>query len=132
MLPHVVGDLVAALDRGPDRLLIELAGPSRREDCRLDSVRVEQLDQPPNPDPATELALGELHWRLVQQAAQQHRVEIEREIDRDPHTRRPAEIANPPMPGSMGPGGLLQLGEVAVELANHNVSPRAMLKLAIL
>src|SRR5215472_10456588 len=63
MLPHVVGDFVAAFDRSTDRLRIELAGAPRREDCRLDIVRVEQFDQPPNADPAAKLALCKLHRR---------------------------------------------------------------------
>jgi hypothetical protein len=86
-------------------------------------VRVEQFDQPPDADPAAELAFRQLHRRLVQQAAQQHRIEVEREIDRDPDPRRIAEIGNAPMPGGIGAGRLLQLREVAVELADHDAGP---------
>ena len=122
VLPHVIGDFVAALDRGAQCLRIELAGPPRGEDRRLDMVRVKQLDQPPDADPATELALCQLHRRLVQQPPQQHRVEIEGEIDRDPHPRRPAEIGDVAVPSGIGPGGLLQLGEIPVELADHQLA----------
>src|SRR5208283_323413 len=102
-------------------LRIELAGPPRREDRRLDPVRVEQFDQPPNADPAAELALCQLHRRLVQQAAQQHRIEVEREVDRDTDPRRVAKVWNPPVPGSIGPSRLLQFREILVELADHEV-----------
>jgi hypothetical protein len=38
----VIGDLVA------QRLRVEFADPPRREDCRFDAMRIEQLDEPPN------------------------------------------------------------------------------------
>ena len=58
--------------------------------------------------PAAELAFRQLHRRLVQEAAQQHRVEVEGEIDRDPHPRRVAEIGYELVPGGIGPGRLPQ------------------------
>ena len=88
VLPHVIGDLVPAARRRPQRLRIQFADTARREDGRLDAMRVEQLDQPPDADAAAELALGKLHRRLVQQASQQHGIEIGGEVDRDPRARR--------------------------------------------
>ena len=67
------------------RARIELADAAGREDRGLDVVAVEQLDQPPDADTAAELALGELHRRLVEQAAQQHGVEIGGEVHGDAH-----------------------------------------------
>ena len=56
MFPHVIGDLVAACAGGTQRP-VQLADAAGREDRRLDAVAVEQLDQPPDADPAAELAL---------------------------------------------------------------------------
>ena len=47
-------------------LRVKLAGPPRREDRRLDLVHAEQFDQPPDADPAAELAFRQLHRRLVE------------------------------------------------------------------
>jgi hypothetical protein len=69
VLPHVIGDLVAALDDRAQRLRVEFADPPRREDRRFDAVRIEQLDEPPDANPSAEFALRELHWRLIEQAA---------------------------------------------------------------
>ena len=88
VLPHVIGDLVPAARRGTQRLRIQFADAARREDGRLDVVRVEQLDQPPDADAPAELALGKLHRRFVQQPSQQHGIEIGGEVHRDPRARR--------------------------------------------
>ena len=80
---------------GPSQgLRIELADPARREDGGLDGVGVEQLDQAPDADPAAELALRQLQRRLVQEAAQQHGVEVGREVDRDPRAIGPRQIVD--------------------------------------
>src|SRR5262249_15170112 len=50
MLPHMVGKFMTAGDGLPERLRIKLANPARREDGRLDGLRVEQLDQAPDSD----------------------------------------------------------------------------------
>src|SRR5258707_7489586 len=76
VLPHVVGALVPVFRCGLHRVRVELADATGGEDRRLDIMAVEQLDEAPDADPAAELALGELHRRLVQHAAQQHSVEI--------------------------------------------------------
>jgi hypothetical protein len=57
VLPHVIGDLVAALDDGTQRLRVEFADSSRREDRCHDVVRIEQLDEPPDADASAEFAL---------------------------------------------------------------------------
>jgi hypothetical protein len=41
VLPHVIGDLMAALHERAQRLRVELADASRREERRLDPVRIE-------------------------------------------------------------------------------------------
>jgi hypothetical protein len=46
-------------------------------------VCIEQLEEPPDADPSAEFTLRELHWRLIEQPAQQHRVEIAGEVDRN-------------------------------------------------
>src|SRR5260370_32176231 len=66
VLPHVIGNLVPALDNRAQRLRVQFADPPRREDRRLDAVRIEQLDEPPDADPSAEFALCELHWRLIE------------------------------------------------------------------
>jgi hypothetical protein len=55
-------------------------------------VRIEQIDEPPDADPSAELALCQLHWRLIKQPAQQHRVEIAGEVDRNADTFGPGEV----------------------------------------
>ena len=47
VLPHVIGDLMAALDDCAQRLRVEFADSSRRKDRCLDAVCIEQLDEPP-------------------------------------------------------------------------------------
>src|SRR4026209_2648358 len=49
----------------------ERGGAGGREEGRLDPVAAEQLDQPPDADPAAELTLGELLRRLGPHAAPQ-------------------------------------------------------------
>src|SRR5438270_3701359 len=41
VLPHVIGDLVAALDDRAQRLRVEFADPPRREDRRFDAMVIE-------------------------------------------------------------------------------------------
>ena len=115
VLPHVVGDLVAALGGGLHRPRIELADAAGREDRGLDVVAVEQLDQPPDADAAAELALGELHRRLVEQAAQQHGVEIGGEVHGDAHALWPGDLLDELM-ARIEVGGLgLERGDVVIE-----------------
>jgi hypothetical protein len=83
VLPHMIGYLVAAPGRRLHRLRVELADAAGGEDRGLDGMAVEQLDQAPDADPPAEFALGQLHGRLVQHAAQQHGVEIGGEVHRD-------------------------------------------------
>ncbi len=92
VFPHVIGDLVAALDNRTQRLRVEFADPPRCEDRRLNAVRIEQLDEPPDPDASAEFALGELHRRFMEQPAQQHRVEIAGEVDRNADPFWPGEV----------------------------------------
>ncbi len=112
VLPHVVGDFVSAFRSGAQGVGVELADAARREDGRLDPVAVEQLDQPPDADPATELALGELRRRLVHQAAQQHGVEVGREVDGDSRTVGPLDAVDHLVPGTVVGGPRLQRGNV--------------------
>ena len=78
-------------------------------------MAVEQLDQPPDADAAAEFALGELHRRFVEQTAQQHGVEVGREVHRHPHAMRPVDPVDEPVAG-VEIGGLgLQRGDVAIE-----------------
>ena len=44
----MIGDLVAALDDRAQHLRVVFADPRRREDCRVDAMRIAQLDEPPN------------------------------------------------------------------------------------
>jgi hypothetical protein len=46
-------------------------------------VRIVQLNEPPDADPSAEFALGELHGRLIEQPAEQHRIEIAGKVDGD-------------------------------------------------
>ena len=115
VLPHVVGDLVAAFGRRLHRLRVELADAAGREDRGLDVVAVEQLDQAPDADAAAELALGELHGRLVEHAAQQHGVEIGGEVHRDARALRPGAFFDDAMARAIVGGLGLQRGDVAVE-----------------
>ena len=115
VLPHVIGDLVAALGRRLHRLRVELADAAGREDRGLDGVAVEQLDQAPDADAAAELALGELHRRLVQHAAQQHGVEIRGEVHRDARALRPGAFLDDAMARAVVGGLGLERCDIAVE-----------------
>ncbi|MCQ0003487.1 hypothetical protein [Actinomadura madurae] len=55
-------------------------------------MSVEQVEQPPHADAAAELALRQLHRRLVEQAPQQHRIEVGGEVDGNPRAVRPARL----------------------------------------
>ncbi len=119
VLPHVVGDLVPAAHRRSQRLWIQFADPPRHEERRLDAMRVEQLDQPPDADPAAELALGKLHRRFVQQPPQQHRVEIGSEVHRDPRVRGPGQIGDALMARIVALRRCAQVRNLLFELAGH-------------
>ncbi len=121
VLPHVVGDLVPAAYRRAQRLRIELADPARREDRRLDAMRVEQLDQPPDADAPAELALGKLHRRLVQQPAQQHGVEIGGEVHGDPRVAGPGQIGDALVARIVALRRRAQVGDLLFELAGHRL-----------
>lgn len=95
VFPHVIRHLVPAAGDGSNRLRIQFAYPPGGEHGRLDAVRVEQLDQPPDPDPSTKLPLGQLLRGFVHQAAQQHGVEVRREVHRDPDARRIGHAGDP-------------------------------------
>src|SRR5262245_50601533 len=51
-------------------------------------MAMEQLEQSPDPGTAPEFALGELQRRLAEHAAEELRVEVEREVDGEPHALR--------------------------------------------
>src|SRR5947207_7463461 len=92
VLPHMIGDLVAALNNRAQRLRVKLANPPRRKDRRLDAVRIEQLDETPDADASAEFSFSELHWRLIEEPAQQHRVEITGKVDRNADPFGPGEV----------------------------------------
>ena len=115
VLPHVVGDLVPAFRCGLHRLRVELADAAGGEDRGFDIMAVEQLDQAPDADPAAELALGELHWRFVQHAAQQHGVEIGGEVHRDAGTLGPCAFLDDAMARTIVGGLGLEGCDVAIE-----------------
>ena len=113
VLPHVIGDLVAALDHRAQRLRVQFADPPGGEDRRLDAVRIEQLDEPPDADPPAEFALCELHRRLIEQPAQQHRVEIAGEVHRDAHPFGPGEVRDELVASGIRVGRHLAIPRVA-------------------
>jgi hypothetical protein len=82
-------------------------------------VRVEQLDQPPDADAAAELALGQLHRRLVVEAPQQHGVEVGREVDGDALARWPGQVVDPLVAGSVPLGHGFQAGDFLAECVGH-------------
>src|SRR5438067_2407315 len=96
--------LVAALDDGTQRLRVKFADPPGGKDRRLDAVQLEQLDEPPDADPSAEFALCELHWRLIEQPAQQHRVEIAGEVHRDADPLGPDEVLDELVAGGVSIG----------------------------
>ena len=116
VLPHVIGDLVAALDDGTQRLRVEFADPPGGKDRRLDAVRIEQLDEPPDADPSAEFALCELHWRLIEQPAQQHRVEIAGEVHRNADPLGPGEVLDELVAGGVSIGRASQFRELLVQV----------------
>src|SRR5499427_8434059 len=79
-------------------------------------MRVEQLDEPPNPDPSAEFALRELHWRLIEQPAQQHRVEIAGEVDRNADPFWPSELRDELVPDGVSVRRASQFRELLVEV----------------
>src|SRR5438552_5751546 len=99
MLPHVVGDLVTGRSGALQGLRVEFADAARREHGRFYAMAVEQLNQAPDSDPASELALGELHRWLVPEPTAEHRVEVESKVDRNPLSTGPGEIRDGAKPG---------------------------------
>src|SRR6266849_830332 len=120
VLPHVIGNLVAALDNRAQRLRVQFADPPRREDRRLDAVRIEQIDEPPDADPSAEFALCELHWRLIKQPAQQHRVEIAGEVDRNADTFGPCEVRDELVAGGVSGRRALQFRELLFQVCRRH------------
>ena len=86
-------------------------------------ILVEQRPQAPDADAAAELALGKLHRRFVQQAAQQHRVEIGGEIDRDAGAVGPGQIRDALMAAVMGQRDLRECLDLLVKRVGHVVVP---------
>jgi hypothetical protein len=78
-------------------------------------MAVEQLDEAPDADPAAELALGELHRRLVQHAAQQHGVEIGGEVHRDARALGPGAFLDDPVARTVVGGLGLEGCDITVE-----------------
>jgi hypothetical protein len=72
---------MAAADRGRESAGIELADAAHRENGRLNPVLVEELDQSPDANATAELTLGQLHGRLIVETAQEHGIEVRREVD---------------------------------------------------
>jgi len=123
VLPHVIGDLVAALDDPAQCFGVELANPAGRKDRRLDAVRIKQLDEPPDTDPSAEFALRELHRRLVEQPAQQHRVEIASEVHRDADPLGPGEVGDELVAGGVSLRRATQFHELLVEVGRRHRAP---------
>ena len=69
---------------------------------RLDVVGIDQFNQAPDTNSASELALGSLHGRLVRHTAEQHRVEVASEIYRDLDTSRPGPVSDEPVTPTIG------------------------------
>jgi hypothetical protein len=120
VFPHVIGDLVAALDDRAQRLRVEFADSPRREDRCLDAVRIEQLDEPPDADASAEFAFRELHWRLIEQPAQQHRVEIAGEVDRHADPFWPGEVWDELVAGGVSVRHTPQFRELLVEVCRRH------------
>jgi hypothetical protein len=120
VLPHVIGDLVAALDNRTQRPRVEFADSPRRKDCCLDTLRIEQLDEPPDADPPTELAFRKLHWGLIEQPAQQHRVKIAGEVDRNADAFWPGQVWDELVAGGIGFCHAPQFRELLVEVCRRH------------
>ncbi len=88
VLPHVVGDLESTARRLAERRRIELGDPAGREDRESDPMAMEQLEQSPDPGAATEFALRQLQRGLSEHPPEELRVEVEREVDGEPHPVR--------------------------------------------
>jgi hypothetical protein len=88
-------------------------------------VSIEQLDEPPDADPPAEFALCELHWRLIEQPAQQHRIEVAREVHRNTHAFRPGEILDELVASGVRVGRTSQFRELLVQVC-HRHSPRSI------
>src|SRR5215469_7166490 len=120
MLPHVIGDLVAALNDRTQRLRVEFADPPRCKDRRLDAVCIEQLDEPPDADTSAKFAFRELHWRLIEEPAQQHRVEIAGEVDRNADPFRPGEALDELVAAGVSVRRAPQFRELLIEVCRHH------------
>src|SRR5713226_8360280 len=67
-------------------------------------------------DPSAEFALCELHWRLIEQPAQQHRVEIAGEVHRNADPLGPGEVLNELVAGGVSVGRASQFRELLVQV----------------
>ena len=92
VFPHMVGQFVPPRDDMVQHVRVQLADTPRREERDLHVFFVEHLHDAPDTDAATELSLGPLAPGFVQQAPQQHGIEVEREVDGDLHTVGVGEI----------------------------------------
>src|SRR4051812_48409672 len=119
MFPHVIGNFVPAARHRAQRLWIQLAYPARRKNRRFDTMRIEQLYQPPDADASPELTLGKLHRRLVQQSAQQHGIEIGGEVDRNASTMWPGQLWNTLVTRIVAPRHSAEIFDLLFKLAGH-------------
>src|SRR5262245_36285597 len=124
MLPHVIGELVAALHRRLQRRRIELANAPRREDRGLDAARGEQLQQPPDTHPPPEFALGQLHRRLVVEPAQQHGIEVDRKVDGHVRAIWPGEVVDQLETAAILRCRGFERGKLGAEAIRHVTAPK--------
>jgi hypothetical protein len=79
-------------------------------------VQIEQLNEPPDANPAAEFALCELHGRLIEQPAQQHRIEIAGKVDGDADPLGPGEVRDELVAGGVGVRRTPQFHELLIEV----------------
>ena len=79
-------------------------------------MHIEQLNEPPDADPSAEFALGKLHGRLIEQPAQQHRIEIAGKVDGDADPLGPGEVRDKLVAGRVGVRHTPQFHELLVEV----------------
>jgi hypothetical protein len=119
MLPHVVCDLVPRLGCCRERLWLQFADASRREDRGANVVGREEFEESPDTNPSTEFAFGELHRRLMTEAPPEHGIEIDGQVHRHSYTWWIGKVLDVHIPRTIALGHSTEFVEFVIHPAGH-------------